>query len=111
MGIKLSKHNYHHFRKNEMSIRRDDVFKIIFGANIRKEYLKDFLEAILHQNITDIKVKNEVSLEQIHSKSKLIRVDLLVEIDKNQRADIEIQNYLSYNIIKRRASSCKQDLL
>ena len=52
-----------------MSIRRDDVFKIVFGSDINKEYLKSFLEAILKRKIKKIKVKNEVSLKKIHIKS------------------------------------------
>ena len=89
IGVLLSKHSFKHFNKNEISIRRDDVFKIIFGSNINSIYLKDFLQAILNTNITDIKVKNEVSLEKIHSRSKLIKVDILAEIDKKELINIE----------------------
>ena len=84
-----------------MSIRRDDVFKIIFGSDINKEYLKSFLEAILKRKIKKIKVKNEVSLKKIHIKSRLIKVDILTEIDKKYLVNIEIQNKKDYNIIKR----------
>ena len=101
IGVLLSKHSFKHFNKDDFSIRRDDVFKIIFGSNINSNYLKDFLEAILHTNITDIKVKNEVSLEKIHSRSKLIKVDILAEINKKELINIEIQNRKDYNIIKR----------
>ena len=101
IGIKISKHSFKHFNKNEISIRRDDVFKIIFGSSINSDYLKSFLEAILHTNITNIKVKSEVSLEKIYSKSKLIKVDVLAEIDNNELINIEIQNKKDYNIIKR----------
>ena len=75
--------------------------KIIFGSNINKDFLKSFLQAILYKNITDIKVKNEVSLEKIHNKSKLIKVDILAEIDKKELVNIEIQNKKDYNIVKR----------
>ena len=101
IGVKISKHSFKHFNKNEISIRRDDVFKIIFGSSINSDYLKSFLEAILHTNITNIKVKSEVSLEKIYSKSKLIKVDVLAEIDNNELINIEIQNKKDYNIIKR----------
>ena len=101
IGVKISKHSFKHFNKDEISIRRDDVFKIIFGSSINSDYLKSFLEAILHTNITNIKVKSEVSLEKIYSKSKLIKVDVLAEIDNNELINIEIQNKKDYNIIKR----------
>ena len=92
IGLFISnKHPYFSFNKNEMSIRRDDIFKIIFGSNSNKDFLKSFLQAILNKNITDIKVKNEVSLQKIHNKSKLIKVDVLAEI----------QNRKDYNVIKR----------
>ena len=101
MGIKISKHPFKHFNKNEISIRRDEVFKIIFGSNSNKYFLKSFLEAILKKEITDIKVKSEVSLEKKFEKSKLIKVDILAEIDKKELVNIEVQNKKDYNIIKR----------
>ena len=101
IGVKLTKHSYNHFNKEEMSIRRDEVFKIVFGSEINKGYLKSFLEAILKREITDIKVKSEVSLEKIYNKNRLIKVDILAEIDKKELVNIEIQNKKDYNIIKR----------
>ena len=101
IGVKLTKHSYNHFNEKEMSIRRDEVFKIVFGSEINKGYLKSFLEAILKREITDIKVKSEVSLEKIYNKNRLIKVDILAEIDKKELVNIEIQNKKNYNIIKR----------
>ena len=82
IGVKLTKHSYNHFNEKEMSIRRDEVFKIVFGSEINKGYLKSFIEAILKRKITDIKVKSEVSLEKIYNKNRLIKVDVLAEIAK-----------------------------
>ena len=101
IGVKLTKHSYNHFNKEEISIRRDEVFKIVFGSEINKGYLKSFIEAILKRKITDIKVKSEVSLEKIYNKNRLIKVDILAEIDKKELVNIEIQNKKDYNIIKR----------
>ena len=93
---------YKPFNSNEMSIRRDDVFKIIFGDNSNKIFLKKFLEAILNTNITGIEIKNEVSLDRITVGNKLIKVDILAEINKKELINIEIQNKKNYNdIIKR----------
>ena len=94
-------HSYKHFNKNEMSIRRDDVFKIVFGDNNNKLFLKNFLEAILDTEITGIEIKNEVSLGRDYPENKLIKVDILAEINKKELINIEIQNRNEYNIIKR----------
>ena len=95
-------HPYKSFNSAKMIIRRDDVFKIIFGDNNNKELLKCFLESILNINITGIEVKNEVSLDRINTNNKLIKVDILAEINKKELINIEIQNQNRYNdIIKR----------
>lgn len=101
IGVTIIKHPFKHFNQEEFSIRRDDVFKIIFGSTSNIKYLKSFLEAILHINITDIKVKPEFSLDQIHVKDKLIKLDILAEINKKELVNIEVQNKKIYNIIKR----------
>ena len=82
-----------------MTIRRDDVFKIIFGDNNNKQSLKYFLEAILDINITGIEVKNEVSLDRINTNNKLIKVDILAEINKKELINIEIQNQKTSSFI------------
>ena len=94
-------HPYKHFKADEMSIRRDDVFKIIFGSSNNIVFLKSLLEAILNKTITVLDVKNEVSLDREVPGNKLIKVDILAEIDKKELINIEIQNKNEYNIIKR----------
>ncbi len=98
-------HPYKHFRRDEISIRRDDIFKIVFGSNDNVVFLKSFLEAILNTKIIDIEIKNEVSLDREVPQNKLVKVDILAEIykkdEKKEIIDIEIQNYNEYNIIKR----------
>ena len=98
-------HPYKHFNKNEMSIRRDDVFKIVFGNNSNKIFLKNFLEAILNTNITGIEIKNEVSLDRTYPENKLIKVDILAEINKKELINIEIQNKKNYNSIIKRSQA------
>ena len=95
---------YKHFNSDEMSIRRDDVFKIVFGSNYNIEFLKSLLEAILNTTIRVLEVKNEVSLDRDSPDDKLIKVDILAEIDKKELINIEIQNRNGYNIIKRSES-------
>jgi predicted transposase/invertase (TIGR01784 family) len=89
------------FDKNEYSIRRDEVFKIVFGSNKRKKYLKKFLESILHIQIKDIVIQNEVTMDKIYADNKGLRLDLLAEIEGNEFIDIEFQNQNCYNIINR----------
>ena len=44
--MKISNKVYMPLKKDEFNIRRDDVFKIIFGSEDRSEFLKAFLESI-----------------------------------------------------------------
>ena len=94
-------HPYKHFKISENSIRRDGIFKIVFGNNSNTTFLKSLLEAILDTNITDIRVNNEVSLDRDYPDNKLIKVDILAEINKNELINIELQNENGYNVIRR----------
>ena len=97
----LKEREYKHFTKEERSIRNDAIFKIVFGSNYRSQYLKRFLEAILNINITNIVIQNEVALDRNHIDSKLMKLDILAEIDGNSKINIEFQNGMNYNVIKR----------
>lgn len=99
--MKIPPREFKKFTKEEYSIRNDAVFKIVFGTNERSHLLKSFLEAILHKNITNIVVKNEVALNKIHAKDKIGKLDLLVEVDGKEKINIELQNKNEYNIVKR----------
>ena len=92
---------YKPFTKEEISIRRDEIFKIVFGSNDRSEYLKAFLESILHEKITNIVIKNEVSLDKIHKENKQMKLDILAEINGKEKINIEMQNKNDYNIVNR----------
>jgi predicted transposase/invertase (TIGR01784 family) len=89
------------FDKNEYSIRRDEVFKIVFGSNERTKYLKKFLESVLHRKITNIVIQNEVSLDKIYADNKQMKLDILAEIDGNEKINVELQNKNEYNIVER----------
>ena len=99
--MKLKPRKYKEFKRGEISLRRDEIFKIAFGTNERAYLLKDFLEAILKRKITNIVVRNEVTLERIHVEGKEGKLDLLAEIDNKELINIEIQNKNNYNIIQR----------
>ncbi len=99
--MKLKKRKFKPLEKNEWSLRRDEIFKIVFGKNENKKYLKDLLESILHMEIKNLEVKNEVLLDKIYANTKDMRLDILVEIDEKTKIDIEMQNKNEYNIVER----------
>jgi hypothetical protein len=84
-GFYLKPRKFKPLKKNEYTIRRDSVFKIVFGANERSELLKDLLESILHKKITNIVIMNEVSLDKIHADNKLMKLDILAEINRKRK--------------------------
>jgi hypothetical protein len=84
-GFYLQPRKFKALQRNEFTIRRDTIFKIVFGANERSELLKDFLESILHRKITNIVVMNEVALDKIHADDKQMKLDILAEIDRKRK--------------------------
>ena len=99
--MNLAKREYVPFQKGEHSIREDGIFKIVFGSNQRSQYLKEFLESILHRKITNIVVMNDVALNKTHEDNKLMRLDILAEVDGKEKINVEIQNKNEYNVIER----------
>ena len=97
----LKQRPYKPYTEDERSIRNDHIFKIVFGSNDRSEYLKDFLEGILHKKITNIVIRNDVALDKIHADNKLMRLDILAEIDGKEKINVELQNKNEYNIRER----------
>ena len=97
----LAQRKYVPFNKGEHSIRDDQIFRIVFGSNQRSEYLKDFLESILHRKITNIVILNDVALDIIHKDNKNMRLDILAEVDGKEKINVELQNKNEYNIFDR----------
>ena len=101
LPMKLAKRRYKPYTEDEISIRKDEIFRIVFGSNDRYRYLKDFLEGILHRTITNIIIRNDVALDKIHADNKLMRLDILVEVEGKEMINIEMQNKNEYNINER----------
>ena len=99
--MRLKTKVYKPFTKDEISIRKDVIFKIIFGDNYRSQYVKALLESILHKKITNIVIRNDVLLDKIHEEDKSMRLDILAEIDGKEKINIEFQNKNEYNVISR----------
>ena len=97
----LQKREYRKYTEDEKSIRNDDIFKIVFGSNERSQYLKELLESILHEKITNIVIRNDVALNKVHADNKLMRLDILAEINYNEKVNIEFQNKNEYNLFER----------
>ena len=85
----LKQRPYKPYSENEISIRRDEIFKIALGTNERFQYLKDFLEGVLHRKITNIIIKNDVPIDKIHADNKLMRLDILVEVENQNGKEIK----------------------
>ena len=109
--MKLAKRKYVPLKEGEYSIRRDEVFKIVFGSNERSEFLKAFLESILHKRITNIVIRNDVSLDKLHADNKLMRLDILAEIDGKEKINVEMQNWNEYNIEERTDAYASRNIL
>ena len=74
--MKLKTKVYKPFTKDEISIRRDVIFRMVFGDNYRSEYLKELLESLLHKKITNIVIRNDVAIDKVHGDDKTMRLDI-----------------------------------
>ena len=70
------------------TIKNDIIFKFLFSD---KEFLKDFLEACLNEDIEDLEITNEFSLDKVNYNDKLGVLDIKAKINKEKIADIEMQ--------------------
>ena len=99
--MELKTKKYKPFKDGEISIRRDVIFRIVFGDNYRSQYLKALLESLLHKRITNIVIRNDVSIDKVHTENKEMRLDILAEIDGKEKVNVEFQNRNEYNVIER----------
>ena len=60
-------------KKKKLNLKNDIIFKAFFSKAGNEKYLKDFLSSILRIEITDIKVLEEVNLEQLSPIEKEMR--------------------------------------
>ena len=81
--------------------RQDYVFKRIFGYKGNEDITKDFLTAILNQNITSVDIDTNTILGKDLQKDKVGILDVRAIIDGKINCDIEIQVVDQGNIEKR----------
>ncbi len=74
------------------NLKNDIIFKAFFSRKGNEEYLKDFLGALLGIEIETIKIKEEVSLEQLSTVEKGGRLDLQATLNERQIVNIELQS-------------------
>ena len=90
MSLYLPERKFKKYSEDEISIRKDEIFKMVFGSKSNVKYLKNFLESILHINITNLDVHCDVSLDKIHADNKNMKLDILAEIDGNEIINMSI---------------------
>ena len=73
------------------NLKNDIIFKAFFSRRGNKDFLKDFLNALLEIEIIDIDVKEEVNLEQLSKDEKGGRLDLQARLNDGIIANIELQ--------------------
>lgn len=78
----------------------DFVFKRIFGNPKNTTSLKSLLEALLHIQISKIKIENP-ELLKASSREKGVRLDVLATLQNYQKVNIEIQVVNEGNVDKR----------
>lgn len=77
--------------KRKLNLKNDIIFKAFFSRKGNEKYLKDFLNSILKIEITDIKIQEEVNLEQLNTREKGGRLDIQATLNDGMIVNIEMQ--------------------
>ena len=84
-----------------LSPKMDFVFQVLFGEVGNEEITKDFLEAVLKEKITEIDLGKNPILRRTKVKGKMGILDVIVEINKKEVCNIEMQIAKREDIKKR----------
>ena len=87
--------------KKKLNLKNDIIFKAFFSRKGNEKYLKDFLNAILKIEITDIHIQEEVNLEQLSTREKGGRLDIQATLNDGMIVNVEMQMKDLKNIEKR----------
>ena len=87
--------------KTKFNLKNDIIFKAFFSRKGNEEFLIDFLEALLNIKIKEIKVKEEVNIEQLSVEEKGGRLDLQAKLNDGIIVNIELQMKNHFNIEER----------
>ena len=83
------------------NLKNDIIFKAFFSRKGNEIFLIDFLEALLNIKIKEIKIKEEVNLEQLATEEKGGRLDLQAKLNDGVIVNIELQMRNYFNIEER----------
>ncbi len=98
---KNEKVNIKNKENKKYNLKNDIIFKTFFSRKGNEKFLIDFLEALLKIKIEEIKVKEEVNLEQLMVEEKGGRLDLQAKLNDGIIVNIELQMKNNSNIEER----------
>ena len=84
-----------------LSPKKDIVFQVLFGEIGSENITKEFLEAILKERITKINLDKNPILRSLTPTGKKGILDVLVEINGNEKCNIEMQVGKRDDIVQR----------
>jgi len=85
----------------KLDLKNDVVFKAFFARKGNKEFLIDFLEALLKIKIKTINIAQEVDLGKLVQDEKTGRLDVQAILNDGVVVDIEMQVTDEHNIVTR----------
>ena len=95
------KRNFHSNKKRLLSPKTDIVFQVLFGEIGSEEITKEFLKAILKENITKVDLSKNPVLRRMTPNDKMGILDVIVKIDDKITCNIEMQLAKRDDIIPR----------
>lgn len=93
--------NFHSNGKRLLSPKTDIVFQVLFGEIGSEEITKEFLKAILKENITKVDLSKNPVLRRMTPNDKMGILDVIVKIDDKITCNIEMQLAKRDDIIPR----------
>ena len=85
----------------KLNLKNDILFKAFFSRKGNEKYLKDFLNSILKIEIAEIRIQEEVNLEQLSIREKGGRLDIQAILNDGMIVNIEMQVEDKKNIEQR----------
>ena len=87
--------------KKLLSPKNDVVFQVLFGEIGSENITKEFLQAILEENITHVDLSKNPVLRRLKPSNKMSVLDVIAEINHNEKCNIEMQVGKRDDIIRR----------
>ena len=75
----------------KLNLKNDILFKAFFSRKGNEKYLKDFLNSILKIEIAEIRIQEEVNLEQLSTREKGGRLDIQAILNDGMIVNVEMQ--------------------